>query len=113
MDWTSTNTSNLSDLDPEELYLSLEAMGPGLQNFLVILYSCTALAALCGNGAAIAVFAAGQAKVHTVVPGQPGCVRHDHGRLLHPLHLHGLCAGQVGLPATVLPPSYSSCSTLL
>ncbi|GIY87571.1 g_PROTEIN_RECEP_F1_2 domain-containing protein [Caerostris darwini] len=60
MDWTSTNTSNLSDLDPEELYLSLEAMGPGLQNFLVILYSCTALAALCGNGAAIAVLLLGK-----------------------------------------------------
>ncbi|GFU06441.1 g_PROTEIN_RECEP_F1_2 domain-containing protein [Nephila pilipes] len=57
MDWNSTNSS---DMDPDELYLSLEAMGPGIQLFLVILYSCTAIAALGGNGAAIAVLLLGK-----------------------------------------------------
>ncbi|GFY41964.1 g_PROTEIN_RECEP_F1_2 domain-containing protein [Trichonephila inaurata madagascariensis] len=57
MEWNSTNSS---DMDPEELYLSLEAMGPGIQLFLVILYSCTAIAALGGNGAAIAVLLLGK-----------------------------------------------------
>ncbi|XP_055939902.1 RYamide receptor-like [Argiope bruennichi] len=55
-----SNMSNYSDLDPEELFVSLEAMGPELQLFLVILYSCTAIAALGGNGAAIAVLLLGK-----------------------------------------------------
>lgn len=55
-----TNVSNSSDMDPEELYLSLEATGPELQMFLVVLYSCTAVAALGGNGAAIAVLLFGK-----------------------------------------------------
>lgn len=58
MEWNITNTSG--DMDRDELYTSLEAMGPRLQYFLIVLYSCTALAALVGNGAAIAVLLLGK-----------------------------------------------------
>ncbi|XP_042899013.1 RYamide receptor [Parasteatoda tepidariorum] len=56
----SRNSSNSTLMDPDELFSSLEALGPEMQLFLVVLYSCTALAALGGNAAAIAVLMSGK-----------------------------------------------------
>lgn len=49
------NTSNVTFMDQDELFASIAILQPGMQLFVIILYSCTALAALGGNGAAIAV----------------------------------------------------------
>lgn len=54
------NSSNISLMDQDELYASIEILEPGMQLFVVILYSCTALVALGGNGAAIAVLLLGK-----------------------------------------------------